>query len=162
MDAIDLLEEQHNEVEKLFDQTEKASTAAARRRLFEKIGDALAVHAAIEEKMFYPAVKARDTEDKLFEAVEEHLAAKRLIADLIELDPSDEHYRAKLTVLQEEIRHHIREERKQIFPKAKKLLDKEARAQLGEQMEELVATLKSSGEPPRMTVPSETATAAPL
>ncbi len=162
MDAIALLEEQHEEVEALFDKAEKANAPTTRRRIFEQIGDALAVHAAIEEKIFYPAAKASATEDVLFEAVEEHLAAKRLIADLIELDASDEHYKAKLTVLGEEIRHHIREERKSLFPKVKKLLDKAAREALGQQMEALAELLKNAGEPPRMRVPAETATAAPL
>jgi len=162
MDAIELLEEQHGEVEELFEKVEKAKSPSARMKLFEKIGDALAVHAAIEEKIFYPAAKAAATEDLLFEAVEEHLAAKRLIADLIELDPADEHYRAKLTVLGEEIRHHIREERKELFPKVKKLLDKDEREVLGAQMEALCETLKAGAEPPRMQVPSETMTAAPL
>jgi hemerythrin-like domain-containing protein len=162
MDAIELLEEQHDEVEEMFDQAEKARTPAARRKLFERIGDALAVHAAIEEKIFYPAAMSGDTEDQLMEAVEEHLAAKRLIADLIALDESDEHYRAKLVVLAEEIRHHVREERKELFPKAKKILDKEMREQLGMQMQELADNLKSGTEPPRMSVPAETEFAASL
>ena len=162
MDAINLLEEQHNEVEDLFDKLESATTAVARRKLFEQIGDALAVHAAIEEKIFYPACKTDETSDVLYEAVEEHLAAKRLIADLIALDAADEHYRAKLIVLKEEIRHHIREERKEIFPKAKKLLDKAQREELGDQMEQLAASLQQGRQPPRMQVPSETETAADL
>ena len=108
MDAIKLLEEQHELVETLFDQACSAKTANARADLFAQIGDALAVHAAIEEKIFYPAVVSSKTNDLLHEAVEEHLAAKRLIADLIQLSPNDEHYRAKLVVLCEEIRHHIR------------------------------------------------------
>jgi hemerythrin-like domain-containing protein len=162
MDAISLLEEQHREVEALFDKAEQATTAVARRKLFEKIGDALAVHAAIEEKVFYPAVKNADTESFLFEAVEEHLAAKRLIADLLELDAEDDHFRAKIVVLKEEIRYHIQEERKELLPKAKRALDRETRELLGEQMAALADTLKSGAEPPRMLVPSETSAAAPL
>lgn len=125
MDAIKLLEKQHHEVEALFAKAEKTKSATMRRRLFEKIGDALAVHATIEEKIFYPNVFGKTTKDILLEAVEEHLAAKRVIADLIALDPTDEHYAAKLSVLKEEITHHIREERKELFPKAKKLVTKE-------------------------------------
>jgi hemerythrin-like domain-containing protein len=162
MDAIKLLDEQHDDVEDLFEQVDDAKTAAARRKLFEKIADALAVHSAIEEKIFYPACKTSDTSDILFEAVEEHLAAKRLIADLIELDAADAHYRAKLVVLEDEIRHHIQQERKEIFPRAKKLLDKAQREELGEQMEQLAATLEQGREPPRMQVPAETGMAASL
>lgn len=162
MDAIKLLEKQHHEVEELFAKAEKTKSATMRRRLFEKIGDALAVHATIEEKILYPNVFGKTTKDILLEAVEEHLAAKRVIADLIALDPTDEHYAAKLSVLKEEITHHIREERKELFPKAKKLVSKEVMAALGVEMEAMATQLAGEAEAPRMRVPNETQEAAPL
>jgi hypothetical protein len=162
MDAIRLLDRQHDEVEALFARVDKAATAAARQKLFEEIGDALAIHAAIEEKIFYPAVYASGTNEILLEAVEEHLAAKRVIADLIGLPSTDEHYIAKLGVLREEILYHVRQERKELFPRARKLLDKAQLEALGEQMEALTAELKTGAQAPRFKVPAETRRAANL
>src|SRR5436190_24115541 len=101
MSAIDMLESQHREVEKLFAAFEKAS-AAKKRDIFLQIADKLAVHATIEEKHFYPAAKNDETEDLLAESVEEHLSVKRLIADLLE-DDDDETLEAKVTVLKEQV-----------------------------------------------------------
>jgi hypothetical protein len=161
MDAIALLDQQHKQVEGWFAKLDSAQTKAARQRLFEQIGDALAIHATIEEKVFYPAVFGEQTHDFLYEAVEEHLAAKRLIADLID-SPPDDNYVAKLNLLKEEVLHHIQEERKQLFPAAQRMLDAEALAALGEQMESMIAELESGEQPPRMHVPGEIEHAAVL
>src|SRR4051794_28000919 len=103
MNAIDMLKKEHRAVEELFEQFEKAGSPDAKRTVFEQIADALAVHATIEEKHFYPAAKGQGTEDLLLESVEEHLEVKRLIADLLELDASDETFEAKVKVLQENV-----------------------------------------------------------
>ena len=87
MNAIELLKSQHEEAKKLFRKLEKAG--AEKQKLFEELADALAVHATIEEKHFYPATKSARTEELLQEAVEEHLAVKRVIADLLEMSPED-------------------------------------------------------------------------
>jgi hypothetical protein len=162
MDAIKLLEQQHHEVEALFKKVDKATSANVRLHLFEQIGDALAVHCAIEEKLFYPAAFAAKTKDILLEATEEHLGAKRLIADLIALAPTEEHYKAKLTVLKEQIFHHVDDERKELFPKARKLLDKSELEALGAQMEAMAEKIKSTVKAPRMNVPAQTKHAAIL
>src|SRR5216110_3241466 len=94
MNAIALLKHQHREVEALFKQLHKAKAGAPRRNIFEKIADGLAVHATIEEKT---------TEEILRESVEEHLAIKRVIADLLRLDVADETFAAKIKVLEDEI-----------------------------------------------------------
>jgi hemerythrin superfamily protein len=161
MSAIDKLESDHREVEKLFASFEKARTAARKRDLFEQIADALAVHATIEEKHFYPAAKSKDTEDMLLEAVEEHLSVKRLIADLLELDPKDDTFEAKVLVLKEQIEHHVEEEEKELFPKVKKLLDKETLLAVEQEMAATEQELLEAGEP-RNQVPSETGEAAPV
>jgi hemerythrin-like domain-containing protein len=160
MDAIKLLEQQHHEVEELFRKVDKTSSANVRLHLFEQIGDSLAVHCTIEEKIFYPAVFAAKTKDILLEATEEHLGAKRLIADLLALAPTEEHYKAKLTVLKEQILHHVDEERKELFPKARKLLGKDELAMLGEKMEAMADKIKRTKKAPRMGVPAETKRAA--
>src|SRR4051794_34701004 len=110
MSAIDMLESQHREVEDLFKQYENAKGPKAKENLFFQIADKLAVHAAIEEKHFYPAAKSKETEDLVIEAAEEHLSVKRLIADLLKLDTKDETFDAKVKVLQEQVDHHVEEE----------------------------------------------------
>ena len=160
MDAIELLESQHEEVKELFEKCEKAS-GEAKRQLFEKIADALAVHAAIEEKHFYPATKSARTEELLQEAVEEHLSVKRIIADLLEMDPAEAQFDAKITVLQEQVEHHVEEEEGDLFPKVRKMVDKEALFDLGVVMEDMANDLKAGGSP-RDAVPAETGEAAPI
>jgi hemerythrin-like domain-containing protein len=160
MSAIDMLEAQHREVEDLFEQIEEAS-GAEKKELFEELADKLAVHAAIEEQHFYPAVKSDDTQDLLLEASEEHLSVKRLLADLMTLEPSDETFDAKITVLQEQIEHHVKEEEEELFAKARKLLDKEELDALEQEMTATQEELLEGGSP-REAVPSQTDEAAPV
>jgi hemerythrin superfamily protein len=159
MSAIDMLEQDHREVEDLFEEFESAKGAAEKREIFEEIADKLAVHSTIEERHFYPAAKAKDTEDLLLEAAEEHLSAKRLIADLMALDAGDETFDAKVKVLQEQIEHHVEEEEGELFPKVKKLLDKESLDALEQEMTATREELLEEGEP-REAVPAETDEAA--
>src|SRR6266542_242892 len=86
MNAIDLLEKQHREVEELFEDFDDAGDGArkTKERLCRDVSDQLAVHAEIEEKLFYPESKQEDTEEILRESVEEHLAMKRLLAEIME------------------------------------------------------------------------------
>jgi hemerythrin superfamily protein len=160
MNALELLAEQHEEVEDLFEMIEKAD-GQKKADLFVEIADKLAAHATMEERLFYPAVKARQTEELLVESSEEHLAIKRVLADLLELDPDDEHFDAKLKVMQEEIRHHAREEEEdKLFPLVEKLMDDDELERLGAEMEGLFEQLLS--EEPRRNVPEETGEAAPI
>ena len=116
MNAIDMLEGQHREVEDLFGKLNKADRSVRKQKLFTQIADKLAVHAAIEEEAFYPAVKAQRTEDILLESLEEHLGIKRVLADLIDLDADDETFDAKTKVLQEQVEHHVGEEEDDSLP----------------------------------------------
>lgn len=105
-----------------------------RAGLFAQLADKLAAHAAVEEKIFYPAAMAPQTSDLLHESVEEHLEIKRLLADMLDLDPSgdDDAFDAKLSVLKENVSHHAHEEEEgKLFPKLRKLLDANQRAALG-------------------------------
>ncbi len=162
MDAIELLTQQHREVEELFEKFEKAGEGKEEllRELFVRIADNLAAHAIIEEKLFYPSVYVGPTADKLQEAVEEHLSAKRVIADLLDMDPSDAQFKAKVKVLQELVEHHVEEEEKELFKSVKKLLTKEELAVMGEQLEAMFSELIQTQ--PRMQVPREIDQAAPL
>jgi hemerythrin superfamily protein len=147
-------------VKELFQKIGKADPDE-KERLFDRLADALAVHAAIEEKHFYPATKDARTAELLREAVEEHLSVKRIIADLLEMEPDDAHFDAKITVLREQVEHHVEEEENELFPKVRKVRSKDELEDLGVLMEQTAEELKSLGAP-RMEVPKETGAAAPL
>jgi len=155
MDAIELLESQHREVEEIFSQIEDADDPATKNDLFEELADKLAIHAAIEEHHFYPAVKAKRTEDILLESLEEHLGIKRVLADLLKIDADDETFDAKIKVLKETVSHHVEEEETDLFPKVRKLFDKERREALGQEMSAEQAELEDAGNA-RDQVPAET------
>ena len=161
MDAIDLLRRQHHEMEHALKHVLDAEDATAKKARFSEVADHLTTHIASEEQVFYPAVKAARTEDILLESLEEHLSLKRLMADLIELDPADQTFDAKFKVLKEQAEHHHEEEEEHLFPKAMKLLDGDRRHALGLEMLELQKKLARQGEP-RERVVNETDAAAPL
>src|SRR5215471_3154965 len=100
MNAIELLKSQHRDVEGVFAKLEKAKGPEEKESLFTDVANKLAVHAAIEEHHFYPAVKAKRTEDILLESLEEHLGIKRVLADLLDVDALDETFDAKIKVLE--------------------------------------------------------------
>jgi hemerythrin superfamily protein len=161
MNAIDLLKSQHREVESLFAKIEKAKKADQKEAIFTKIADSLAVHAAIEEHHFYPAVKDRRTEDILLESLEEHLGIKRVLSDLLDIEADDETFDAKITTLKEQVEHHVGEEEGDLFPKVAKLFSKDELEAIGQEMSEEQTELEEKGEP-RNAVPAETDKAAPL
>ena len=163
MNAIEFLEQQHRAVEQLFSRFENAGERAkkTRQQMCRQISDQLAIHAEIEEKIFYPATKDARTEEVLLEAVEEHLAVKRIIADLVEDEPEDEVLAAKMKVLKEQVLHHVEEEEKELFPKVRKLLDDAQLDELGEQMEQLAEELEEKGDA-RRDVPGQTDSPAPI
>jgi hemerythrin superfamily protein len=120
-DAVALLKADHRAVETLFSQFEKASGASRKQQIALKICMELKVHTQIEEEIFYPT--SRDflkDDDIVNEAIVEHQAAKDLIAQIEGMDPSDEMFEAKVTVLQEMIEHHVQEEEKEYFPQVQK------------------------------------------
>ena len=160
MDAIELLMIQHEEAKALFKKIERAEDDE-KQDLFERVADALAVLATIEEKQFYPATRNARTEEMLQEAVEEHLAAKRLIADLLEMTPDDPQFDAKIAVLKEQVEHHIEEEEAELFPKVRRMFKADEIEDLGVAMEDMAEDLKAEGAP-RESVPAETGSAAPL
>lgn len=137
MKATELLKRQHREVKGLFRETKKSSGAKARRSGMEKIASNLLAHMAIEEDIFYPAVEeigTKKTEELVPEAYEEHHVAKLVLAELPKVDPDDERFEAKMTVLEELIEHHVEEEEKEMFKIAEKL-GAERLTDLGAEME---------------------------
>ena len=119
VDAFQLLKADHKSVKELFKTFEKTSSDSKRQSAAALALQALRVHAAIEEEIFYPALRSVFKEgDLLDEAQEEHRVAKTLIEDLA--SGQAEFFEAKFTVLAENVRHHIREEENEMFPRAKK------------------------------------------
>lgn len=159
MDAIELLQDQHREVEQLFEKIKKAKSEE-KEDLFLQLADALATHATIEEKLFYPQVMSNRTDELLQEAVQEHLQTKRLLADMLDLDVSDEKFDAKLRVLQEEVEHHVDEEENELFTDVRKEFPKEMLEKLGAEMQAMAEEVRESE--PRNEIPNETDEAAPL
>lgn len=161
MNAIELLESQHREVEDLFEEIEDTEDLEAKADLFEQLADKLAIHAAIEEHHFYPAVKEKRTEDILLESLQEHLAVKRVLADLLENDVENETFDAQLTVLKETVSHHVEEEESDLFPKVRKILSKAQLEAVGQAMSAEQAELEERGAPHR-AISSETEHAATI
>src|SRR3954447_15935212 len=120
--AITLLKKDHREVEGWFDEYEQLEDDGDKLKLFNQIALALKVHTQIEEEIFYPEERGDVEEDMLDEAYVEHAGAKKLIAEIEGMRPSDEFYDAKVKVLGEYIKHHVKEEEQPggIFAQAKK------------------------------------------
>jgi hemerythrin superfamily protein len=152
-DATHILAADHRAVEGLFEEFEKATSSDRKAKLAAQICTELKIHAQIEEEVFYPALRGKIDDDLLNEAYVEHDGAKVLINDLEASGPDDEFFDAKVTVLSEEIKHHVKEEEKQqdnMFQQARAAdVDLEA---LGEQMlarkDELKAQAENGGLPP--------------
>jgi hemerythrin superfamily protein len=119
-DAIAMLKADHEAVSELFAKYEKTRSVPTKKALVAEICTALSVHAQIEEEIFYPAVKAA-LKDKMLvpEATVEHAGVKDLIAQVEGVDPDGEMYDAKVKVLSEYVKHHVKEEQNEMFPKAK-------------------------------------------
>jgi hypothetical protein len=116
LDAVALLKADHRKVEELFEKFEKAKSDTVKKALCEQICTELTVHATIEEEIFYPACTGEIEEDLVKEAYVEHDGAKVLIAELSQSGPGDDFYDAKVKVLSEEIKHHVKEEEKRAPP----------------------------------------------
>lgn len=155
MDAAALLKADHRKVEELFETYENSKSKSAKAKLAQQICMELTIHATIEEEIFYPAVKGQVEDDMLDEAYVEHDGAKVLIGELLAGTPDDDFYDAKVKVLSEEIKHHVKEEEQRdgIFAQAKKAgVDMmELGERLAERKAELMKEYKSSGIPTPQT-----------
>jgi len=158
-DPIALLVHDHRKMEAML--AKLAEEDVARRApLLDDIASALAAHVALEEEHFYPAVRARRTEDILLESLEEHLSLKRVMSDLLRLPVADDRWEAKMHVLKEQAEHHHKEEEEHLFPKVKKLFDDAQLNELGASMERAMTALQA--EDPTSRVFGRTREAAPL
>ena len=135
MDAIDLLTHQHRALEELLRHVFDAPDAVHIGFAFARVADELTVHIVSEEQVFYPAVRAGRTEDILLESLEEHLSLKRLLADLLLLDPTEKTFEPKFKVLAEQAEHYHKEEEEHLFSKVRKLLDADRLQAIGQAMQ---------------------------
>ncbi|MGW5720975.1 hemerythrin domain-containing protein [Amycolatopsis sp. NPDC003865] len=137
-DAIVLLKNDHKTVEKLFKEFEKAGEEAyaEKRRIADSIIEELTVHAYIEEEIFYPAAREAvpETKDHVLESVEEHHVVVWMLSELLGMDPQDETFDAKVTVLTENVRHHVEEEEDEWFPEVRSAMGRKKLQELGQRM----------------------------
>ncbi|MDQ2852539.1 MAG: hemerythrin domain-containing protein, partial [Actinomycetota bacterium] len=140
-DAIVLLKEEHQQIRKLFRQFQDAGPNATKTKgdLVAKIIEALTVHTYIENECMYPRVRELlpDLEQDVLESYEEHHVADVLVTELFAMDPSDERFDAKTTVLIENVRHHMDEEEDEWFPKVRAGLGRKALQDIGAHLIEL-------------------------
>ncbi|MGI5240834.1 hemerythrin domain-containing protein [Dactylosporangium sp. CA-139066] len=152
-DAIVMLKEDHKKVKRLFKEFQAAEEgpAEAKGRIVEQILQELTVHTYLENEVMYPEVRRLlpDLEDDILESYEEHHVADVLCLELSTMDPDEEHFDAKVTVLIESVTHHIQEEEEEWFPKVRENLGRQQLQELGAKMLEL--------RPKAPTKPSEPA-----
>lgn len=154
-DAIELLMADHRIVEGLFAKFEATDDKDEKQRIAQQVCLELMVHATIEEEIFYPAVKEAVEEDIYNEAYVEHDGAKMMIAEILEGSAEDDFYDAKVKVLSEMIKHHVKEEEQRdgLFAQAKKgdVDMAELGAELAARKEAVIAQFASEGIPPPTT-----------
>jgi hemerythrin superfamily protein len=142
-DAIVLLKTDHKAVEKLFKAYEALGDTAfvAKRKVVDQIITELSAHASVEEQHFYPAVTTAvpDIKDDVLEGLEEHHIVKWTLDELTDLKADHERFHAKVTVLIEAVRHHVKEEETEMFPQVRKGMGRKALLDLGAQLEKAKA-----------------------
>ena len=138
MDAMTLLKEDHQKVKKMLAELDSTTERGVKTReeLFTKIKQELVVHEAIEEEIFYPALKDHPrTKEIALEGYEEHHVVDTVMHEIEGVAYDDEKWGAKFTVMKENLEHHIEEEEGEMFKQAKQVFDEDELAQLGEYME---------------------------
>jgi iron-sulfur cluster repair protein YtfE (RIC family) len=142
MDAFELLKKDHEKVSGIFEKLDATTERGVKTReeLFTQLKTELDIHSQIEEQILYPVLKElKETHEITLEAFEEHAVVKQLLAELDALAKDDETWGAKLTVLKENVEHHVEEEEGEMFKDARKVLGQE-------QVEELGARLQQAKE----------------
>jgi len=147
MKATKLLEKDHEKVKALFKDYAKAGDRAYQKKqeLFNQIKEELEIHSQVEEEVFYPAVmriRSQEVKELIQEAIEEHHQVKRLLEELTLMQPEEAQFDAKVTVLREDLEHHIEEEEEELFELVNDHLSDDLHEELGSEMEMLKSTLK--------------------
>ena len=146
MNALDLLTEDHQKVKKLFEQAQQVRDNQEKKELFDQIDTQLAVHAEIEETIFYPALEEHDQlKEMVREARQEHEEVEQLLLEIEDLATEETDFTSALAGLHETVEHHVAEEEGEMFPKIREIFDKEALERLGTEL----ATAKGETNEPR-------------
>jgi hemerythrin-like domain-containing protein len=165
-DAIALLKQDHREVEDLFARFERAGDGAhkQKRKLVDQMIEALARHASIEERVLYPWAREyiEDEDDTVLEALEEHHVVKWLLWELEDLDPADERFDAKVTVMAENVRHHVKEEESELFSDLRDVATKAELLDLAERLKEAKASAPTRPHPRDADAPPLNVLTAPV
>jgi hemerythrin superfamily protein len=141
MNALEVLEQDHQKVKGLFQEVRKANDQNKRKELFDKIDTELEIHTHIEETVFYPAIEKREElSEMVAEALEEHQEAKAMLEELEELGSESHDFGSKLQELMESVEHHVEEEEGEMFPKIRELFDEGQLEQLGKELESAKGT----------------------
>src|SRR5689334_23953333 len=151
MNAITLLKADHGNVDALFKQLEsfeRDADPAEKRRVVDHVIEQLSVHAAVEEQILYPALRAKlDDDSPVLEALEEHHAAKLFLSEIEKLPPTHERFDAKVMVLIESVRHHVEEEESELFDLLRAHFKATELDELGAAMEKAKATAPTRPHP---------------
>ena len=142
MNATSLLEKQHRTVEALFKKLEGGRSDPG--PVLEELANSLAAHMAIEQEIFYPAIREVDS-DLVNESYEEHSLAEVALKRLLATDPEDEMFPARVTALKELIQHHVEEEEQELFPEVEKALGEDTLASLGKPMKKMFDEVFAAG-----------------
>jgi len=141
MNALKILEQDHQNVKGLFQEMGRASDQNRRKELFDRIDTQLEIHAHIEETVFYPAIEHHEElSEMVAEALEDHQEAKALLEELEELGSDSHEFGSKLQELMEGVEHHVQEEEGEMFPKVRELFNEGQLEQLGQDLESAKGT----------------------
>ena len=148
MNALTLLKRDHTEVKKMLSDLEDTTERAEKTRTegLATLKHELEIHETIEEEIFYPALKEHPkTKDLALEGYEEHHVVETIMGELENVEPSDETWMAKFSVMKENLEHHISEEEDEMFPKVEQVFDGEELEELGDRMQERKEVLQAQG-----------------
>lgn len=141
MNALKVLEQDHQKVKGLFQELRRASDQNKRKKLFDKIDTELEIHAHIEETVFYPAIEQHEElSEMVAEALEEHQEAKALLEELEEMGPESHEFGSTVQELMEGVEHHVQEEEGEMFPKVREVFHEDELDQLGQDLESAKGT----------------------
>jgi hemerythrin superfamily protein len=156
MDAIQLIQKDHRQVEALFKAFERAARDGRGReqaRIVRDLVRELSIHAAVEEELVYPALREAGVEEGVLGALEQHHATKLTLSELEALGPGAERFLAKVRVLATEVRHHIAEEEKDLLPRLKRALDRDRLRKLGDALADAKRAAPTRPHPAAPDVP---------
>ena len=137
MDALELLKQDHQKVKELFERGQETEDKKQQRQIFKEIKSELETHARIEETIFYPAMEEHEElKDMVLESLEEHKQMKTVLREMARLSTSSERFKPKFKVLKDNVEHHaVEEEEGKMFPKIRKLINRNELEELGQELE---------------------------